>query len=75
MFVVEGNNCIKCKMLKQLLGTQIFNVEFKKAEDNMDLCRELGIQSVPALVIDKDNIVFDIEEIVDIITKQVGGNE
>lgn len=75
MFVVEGNNCTKCKMLKQLLGTQIFNVEFKKAEDNMDLCRELGIQSVPALVIDKDNIVFDIEEIVDIITKQAGGNE
>lgn len=64
MFIITGQNCQQCKMLKQMLGENAMRVEFKPAEQNMDLCRELGIRTIPALVKDDNTVVFDLGEIV-----------
>lgn len=64
MFIITGQNCQNCKMLKQMLGENALRVEFKSAEENMDLCRELGIKAIPALVKDDNTVVFDLGEIV-----------
>jgi hypothetical protein len=56
-------------MLKQMLGENALRVEFKPAEQNMDLCRELGIRTIPALVKDDNTVVFDLGEIVSEVEK------
>lgn len=50
-------------MLEMQLGDKINNIEKKLAEFNMDLCGELGIKTIPALVLDDDTVVFGIDEI------------
>lgn len=47
-----------------MLGENALRVEFRLAEDNMDICRELNIRAVPALVKDDKTVVFDLGEIV-----------
>lgn len=64
MFIVTEENCTKCKLLKQMMGDKIITTQFVKASENMDLCRELGIKTIPALVKDDKSVVFDLEEIV-----------
>ena len=59
-----GHNCQNCKMLKQMLGENAMRVEFRLAEQHMDVCRELGIRTIPALVKDDKTVVFDLGEIV-----------
>lgn len=39
-------------------------VEFRLAEENMDICRQLNIRTIPALVKDDNTVVFDLGEIV-----------
>jgi hypothetical protein len=51
-------------MLKQMLGENALRVEFRLAEQHMDVCRELGIKTIPALVKDDESVVFDLGEIV-----------
>ena len=69
MYIITGQNCQQCKMLKQMLGENAMRVEFKPAEQNMDLCRELGIRTIPALVKDDNKVVFDLGEIVSEVEK------
>lgn len=64
MFIITGQNCPNCKMLKQMLGENAMRVEFRLAEDNMDICRQLNIRTIPALVKDDNTVVFDLGEIV-----------
>lgn len=64
MYIMVGQNCPNCKMLKQMLGENALRVEFRLAEENMSVCRELGIKAVPALVKDDKTVVFDLGEIV-----------
>ena len=59
-----GHNCQNCKMLKQMLGENALRVEFRLAEENMDVCRKLNIRTIPALVKDDKTVVFDLGEIV-----------
>ena len=59
-----GQTCPNCKMLKQMLGENAMRVEFRLAEQNMSVCRELGIRTIPALVKDDKTVVFDLDEIV-----------
>jgi hypothetical protein len=56
-------------MLKQMLGENVLRVEFKLAEENMDVCRKLGIKTIPALVKDDNTVVFDLGEIVSEVEK------
>ena len=69
MFIIIGERCQNCKMLKQMLGENALRVEFKPAEQNLDLCRELGIRTIPALVKDDNTVVFDLGEIVSEVEK------
>lgn len=71
MFIVTGERCPNCKMLKQMLGENALRVEFRLAEENMDICRKLNIRSIPALVID-DKVVIGNAEIIAEIKKQKG---
>lgn len=64
MYIMVGQTCPNCKTLKQMLGENAMSVEFRLAEENMDVCRELGIKTIPALVKDDKTVVFDLGEIV-----------
>ena len=68
MFIVSEELCQNCKTLKRMLGDKINSVQFVKASENMDLCRELGIKTIPALV-NGDKIIFELEDIVAEIEK------
>lgn len=72
MFIITESNCTNCKILKQMLGEHAMNVEFKTASENMDLCRQLGIKSIPVLVKDDNTIVVDMGEIVSEVEKANG---
>ena len=71
MYIMVGQTCPNCKMLKQMLGENAMRVEFRLAEQNMSVCRELGIRTIPALVKDDDTVVFDLGEIVSEVEKAV----
>lgn len=64
MFIISEELCQNCKTLKRMLGDKIISVQFIKASENMDLCRKLGIKTIPALVKDDESVVFDLGEIV-----------
>ena len=64
MFIVSEELCQNCKTLKRMLGDKIISVQFVKASENLDLCKELGIKTIPALVKDDKTVVFDLGEIV-----------
>lgn len=64
MYIMIGQTCPNCKMLKQMLGDKALTTEFKLASQNMDTCRQLGIKTIPALVKDDETVVFDLGEIV-----------
>lgn len=64
MYIMIGQTCPNCKMLKQMLGENAMRVEFRLVEQHMDVCRELGIRTIPALVKDDNTVVFDLGEIV-----------
>lgn len=66
---MAGQNCPNCKMLKQMLGENALRVEFRLAEEHMDICRELGIKAIPALVKDDNTVVFDLGDIVSELEK------
>lgn len=69
MFIISETHCQNCKMLKQMLGDKAMTTEFRLASENMDLCRKLGIKTIPALVKDDNTVVFDLDEIVTEIEK------
>lgn len=69
MYIMVGENCPNCKMLKQMLGENAMRVEFRLAEEHMDVCRELGIRTIPALVKDDNTVMFDLGEIVSEVEK------
>lgn len=64
MFIISETHCQQCKILKQMLGDKAMTTEFRLASENMPLCRELGIKTIPALVKDDKTVVFDLGEIV-----------
>lgn len=69
MYIISEELCQNCKLLKQMLGDKALTTEFKLASQNMDICRRLGIKTIPALVKDDETVVFDLEEIVTEIEK------
>ena len=64
MFIVSEELCQNCRLLKTMLGENIMNVKIVKASTHMDVCKELGIKTIPALVKDDKTVVFDLGEIV-----------
>lgn len=64
MYIISEELCQSCKTLKRMLGDKIISVQFIKASENLNLCRELGIKTIPALVKDDKTVVFDLGEIV-----------
>lgn len=57
MYVLTGKNCPNCKMLKDYLNQRGMVIPEKLAEENMDLCREYMIKTIPALVVPVEEIV------------------
>lgn len=68
MYIITEEHCQKCRLLKTMLGENIMNVKIIKASTNLDLCRQLGIKTIPALV-NGDKIIFELEDIVAEIEK------
>lgn len=64
MYIITEEHCQKCRLLKTMLGENIMNVKIIKASNHLDLCRELGIKTIPALVKDDKTVVFELEDIV-----------
>lgn len=69
MYIMVGQTCPNCKILKQMLGENSMRVEFRLAEENMDICRQLNIRTIPALVKDDESVVFDLGKIVSEVEK------
>ena len=69
MHIISEELCQNCKTLKRMLGDKIISVQFIKASENMDLCRKLGVKTIPALVKDDNTVVFDLGEIVSEVEK------
>lgn len=57
MYLLTGKNCPNCNMLKDYLKQKGMIIPAKLAEDNMDLCREYMIKTIPALVVPVEEIV------------------
>ena len=71
MYIMVGRTCPNCKILKQMLGENAMRVEFRLAEENMDICHQLNIRTIPALVKDDETVIFDLEEIVNEVEQRV----
>lgn len=69
MYIISEELCQNCKTLKRMLGDKIISIQFIKASENLDLCKELGIKTIPALVKDDKTVVFDLGEIVSEVEK------
>ena len=69
MYIISETHCQNCKLLKQMLGDKALTTEFKLASENMDICRQLNIRTIPALVKDDNTVVFDLGEIVSEVEK------
>lgn len=67
MYLITTKNCVKCKMLRQMLGDKYFFLEVRDAEDEMGTCRRLGIKSVPALVFGEEAFTTELDAIVDVV--------
>lgn len=65
MKVVVGTNCMPCKMLKEWLKDHNSNIEQVVAEDNMDMIEQLGVKSLPTLVLDDNTLIKGFENIVE----------
>ena len=51
MYLLTGKNCPNCNMLKDYLKQKGMVIPEKLAEENMDLCRDYMIKTIPALVV------------------------
>ena len=69
MYIITEENCQNCRLLKTMLGENITNVKIIKASTHLDLCRKLGVRSIPALVKDDNTVVFNLSEIVSEVEK------
>ena len=72
MFIITEDNCQNCKLLKTILDNNNQAVEYIKASENMELCKELNIKTIPALVTDDKTVVFGIQEIATEVEKANG---
>ena len=72
MFIITEDNCQNCKLLKTILDNNNQSVEYIKASENMELCKELNIKTIPALVTDDKTVVFGIQEIATEVEKANG---
>lgn len=68
MILFVGNNCQNCKMLEEKLkNANIKAPETLLAADRMDMCQAHNIRSVPALLLDSGNVVYEPEIISEFI--------
>ena len=72
MFIITEDNCQNCKLLKTILDNSNQAVKYIKASENMELCKELNIKTIPALVTDDKTVVFGIQEIATEVEKANG---
>lgn len=63
MQLFVGKHCGACKMLEGWLSKNNIEIEKCIAEDNMDKVNELGIKTLPALVLDDKTVIKGNETI------------
>ena len=56
MYLLTGKNCPNCNMLKDYLKQKGMVIPEKLAEENMDLCRDYMIKTIPALVVQMEEL-------------------
>ena len=63
MKLVVGKHCGACKMLESWLSENNIVMDKLIAEDNMDTVNQLGIKTLPVLVLDDNTILKGNETI------------
>ena len=64
--LISRVTCPNCKVAENLLNKAGIAFEKKIAEENLDLCRQLGIKGAPTLVItdgENHNLYYSVPEI------------
>ena len=62
--IVTAEWCGPCKLLKREIAEAKIEVEYIDADQNMELCKKLGIKSIPTLITEKGDIVTSYPEII-----------
>lgn len=70
MKLVVGKHCGACKALESWLNANEIQLETLIAEDNMDLIQELGVKTLPTLVLDDNTLIKGNENIKEILQKE-----
>ena len=63
MKLIVGKHCGACRALEEWLDKNSIQLDRFIAEDNMDLVNELGVKSLPTLVLDDNSLVKGNENI------------
>lgn len=62
--LIRVQGCPNCNMVKQwICENKIEGIDYINADENLDLCRKLKISSVPALILDDENIILGNDNI------------
>jgi len=61
MQLMIGKHCGACKALEAWLKEENITLETVVAEDNMDLATELGVKSLPTLILDNKTTISGVE--------------
>jgi protein-disulfide isomerase-like protein with CxxC motif len=81
---LTANNCQKCGMLKAAIRDMqaAKHILWHNAQEHMDLCRKLGIKSVPALLVYENasdelpvQVITDMQEAIDFVSNYAFPNE
>lgn len=67
MKLVVGKHCGACRALESWMDENGIQLDKMIAEDNMDTVQELGVKSLPTLVLDDGSLVKGNENIKEIL--------
>lgn len=67
MKLVVGKHCGACRALEGWLDENEIQIDKMIAEDNMDKVQELGVKTLPTLVLDNGSLVKGNENIKEVL--------
>lgn len=71
MFIITGESCMPCKLLKQWLDENNIRVEEKLSDDCMDVVEALKVKQTPTLVLDDNTIISGLSNIQEYFEEQM----
>ena len=70
MKLMVGEHCMPCKELKAWLDENNIQVEKILASENMELATQLGVKSLPTLILDDNTLIKGGEAIKEYFSKE-----